>query len=270
MKVQLQKRRSIGWPGIASGVIGVLLLGVFIAGFFGPRGGPGTAACNFEESGAFPYRMESRAVLPEAKALDRTGPAAPYAKMIESSLKAYYREARLRLAVSDTLKANDEIERIAEKHKCEIVNLVIEGNDRSRSCSVEFSVPADRFDGFVRELRGLGEVIQERITARRLQGTGAGGGTDSRLEFARVRVELVDRGGRRGIFARSLDASINHFIRGGALLLEGTGYVLPFLIPLSVLVGLLLLAHKRPGGERIHLARRRGTAGESIRRQPEP
>jgi hypothetical protein len=172
---------------------------------------------------------ESRAGIPAATEL-------PYAGLLRQSGKVYYQQASMNLAVKDTLAANDEIAGIAEKHKCEIVNLLIEGNDASRRCNIEFSVPSDKFTPFVKALRGIGQVLNEQITAQLVTGTSMGG-SDDRAEFSRVKVDLVDDGARRGVFSSAFRASGNHFVSGSSLLLEGFGMILPYAIATVMLLG---------------------------------
>jgi hypothetical protein len=223
---------------VAAGSGAILLVLVFILGFF-------TAG-----ETAVGRAMEPPSPMRKAAVREEEFAAAPmeahpsgFSGMIERSGRIYYRQAEMQLAVGDTLKGNDDLERIANEHKCEIANLIIEGNDLSRRCSVELLVPSDRFDSLVRQFRKVGRVLHERITAQKIEGSASGSG-DSRVEFARVRADLVDDGAQRGLFARAFESSGNHFVRGSALLLEGSGFALPFLLAASFLAGVILLARR--------------------------
>jgi hypothetical protein len=229
MMTPTQSPKAVGIAGVS---VGILLLLIFILGFFG-------TAPRSESPAPAPKMARQRDFAKESAMAAPT----PYGDILQRSGALYYRQADMQLAVGDTLQANDEMEKIANEHKCQIVNLVIEGNDQSRRCSVEFQVPSDHFDSLVRKLRKVGTVLHERITAQRIEGKRTLGG-DERAEFAAVRAEIIDDGARRGVFARSFETSGNHFVVGSALLLEGTGYILPFLLTAAGLAALFQLAKR--------------------------
>ena len=97
---------------------------------------------------------------------------------------------------------------------------------------------------FVKEVRELGEVTREHVSARAWKpGAGEGGGEAE--EFARVRIDFTDVDTSaavdesKGVLATSFDRSASHFLKGMAVLVEGVGYGLPYLI-VGLLVGLPL------------------------------
>jgi hypothetical protein len=157
-----ETKQSSKFVGAAVFMVGSILLLIFVLGFFGP--GERFRPMADKE-------METKVMAAPPMSADH--PAA-FENTIRTSGKLYYRQADLQLAVVETFQANDEMEKIARDHKCEIANLVMEGNDESRRCTVELLVPSDQFDDLVKKLRKVGAVPMSG--SRRKKSTRIGSG----------------------------------------------------------------------------------------------
>ncbi len=166
---------------------------------------------------------------------------------------AYRRSADLALKVVDCVKAEDELEAKLEKIRGEIVDMLMEGTEGSRRCTLRVLVPSPSFRGFVSELRAMGKVQAEKISAAKIKagGTPAVGEPDGR-ELCLVAVRMADERVAaavvegKGNLASSFDRSASHLLNGFSVLVEGLGYVLPFaLAAAAILVPALLLRRLR-------------------------
>ena len=115
----------------------------------------------------------------------------------------------------------------------------------ARTCALSVLIPSDHFREFVTYLREMGKVQSERITASRLKpgrepALGANGHDVRELSHVSLRMadEKVAQNvlESRGVLAASFDAGASHFMKGAAVMIEGVGYVLPFLMALIVMV----------------------------------
>jgi hypothetical protein len=136
--------------------------------------------------------------------------------------------------------------------------MVMEGTEGSRTCTLSAVIPAEQFRAFIVDLRKMGKVQSERITASKLrpgqaEDSAAGGGPDPR-ELSLVSVRMADEKvaqtvlESRGILATSFDRSASHFMKGLAVIVELFGLALPFLLALAALAvpALLVLKLRRP------------------------
>jgi hypothetical protein len=167
----------------------------------------------------------------------------------------YKRAGDLTLRVADCTKAEDDLESKLQAIKGEIVDMVMEGTEGSRTCTLSAIIPADQFRGFIADLRKMGKVQSERITASKLrpgqaEGTAVAGGPDPR-ELSLISLRMADEKvaqnvlESRGILAASFDRSASHFMKGLAVIVELVGLSLPFVLAflslaLPVLLGLRL------------------------------
>lgn len=165
----------------------------------------------------------------------------------------YRRSAELALKVVDCVKAEDLLEEKLEKIRGEIVDMLMEGTEGSRRCTLRVLVPSPSFRGFVSELRAMGKVQAEKITAAKIRGGGApaAGEPDAR-ELCLVAVRMMDERVAaavvegRGNLASSFDRSASHLLNGLSVLVEGLGYVMPFaLAAAAILVPALLMRRLR-------------------------
>jgi hypothetical protein len=80
----------------------------------------------------------------------------------------YRRTADLSLKVGDCVKAGDDLEGKLAKIRGEILDMLMEGTEGSRRCALRVLVPSPSFRAFVGELRSMGKVQAEKITASKL------------------------------------------------------------------------------------------------------
>lgn len=224
--------RSGTWAILSGGILSVILL----AGFF------------YADSRA----PESQPVLCKASmVVDKAEPPAPdpmpaaRGMLALTNSPSYKRAGDLTLRVADCTKAEDELEAKLVSIKGEILDMVMEGTEGSRSCTLSAIIPADQFRAFIVDLRKMGRVQSERITASKLrpgqgEGTAVGGGPDPR-ELSLVSIRMADEKvaqnvlESRGVLAASFDRSASHFMKGLAVIVELFGLALPFLLALSAL-----------------------------------
>jgi hypothetical protein len=166
---------------------------------------------------------------------------------------AYKRAGDLSLRVADCTKAEDDLESRLTAIKGEILDMVMEGTEGSRTCTLSAIIPADQFRTFITELRKMGKVQSERITASKLR-PGAGGkevdgGADPR-ELSLVSIRMADEKvaqtvlESRGVLASSFDRSASHFMKGLAVIVELVGMVLPFALGFLALAAPILVVKR--------------------------
>ena len=168
----------------------------------------------------------------------------------------YRRAGDLSLRVQDCTKAEDELESKLQEIRGEILEMLMEGTAGSRTCTLSVVIPADKFRGFITDLRKMGAIQTERITASKLKPgqaeAGATEGTPDPRELSLVSVRMADEKvalavlESRGVLASSFDRSSSHFMKGMAVLVEAFGFVLPFvLVFLGVAVPCLIVQRIR-------------------------
>jgi hypothetical protein len=212
---------------------------VFLAGFFSSAEKSADSAvrrpvCNEADYAATPS-VAFRASAPAAEP-----PPAPRGLLAMTNSPAYKRAGDLTLRVADCTKAEDDLEAKLVAIKGEIVDMVMEGTEGSRTCTLSAIIPADQFRAFISDLRKMGKVQSERITASKLrpgqaESAGLAGSPDPR-ELSLVSVRMADEKiaqtvlESRGILATSFDRSASHFMKGLAVVVELVGLALPFLL----------------------------------------
>jgi hypothetical protein len=166
----------------------------------------------------------------------------------------YRRTADLSLKVGDCVKAEDDLEGKLEKIRGEILDMLMEGTEGSRRCALRVLVPSPSFRAFVSELRSMGKVQAEKITASKLKSGSSSAPAEEvdPRELCLVSIRMADEKVAqavlegRGTLASSFDRSASHLLMGAAVLVEGLGYVLPFgLAGAALLVPALLLRRLR-------------------------
>ncbi len=231
-----------------------LVLLVFMAGFFHADKAPAelsacrtpdVAACTLPQAGKMLLHRESSVA---------AEPAPTRGLLAMTNSPAYKRAGDLTLRVPDCTKAEDDLEAKLVAMKGEILDMIMEGTEGSRTCTLSTIIPADQFRGFITELRKMGKVQSERITASKLRpgqaegGEGAGGPDPRELSLVSVRMadEKVAQTvlESRGVLASSFDRSASHFIKGMAVLVELFGLALPFVLALLALAIPALVALK--------------------------
>lgn len=246
-------------------VVPLVVLGTFAAGFFhGAEGPPRAPAARPAPDMAVPAEAPVMAQLLADTEFEMREEQATAPKAGLMSLTAspnYRRAADLSLRVEDCAAAEDGLETKLEEMQGEILEMVMEGTEGSRTCSLRVLIPSERFREFITHLRGLGKVQSERITASRLRpgrGGASAGGHDER-EQSLVAIRMADEKvapvvlESRGILATSFGRSASHFMKGMAVIVELTGYALPFFIGLAALAlpAWLAVRHRRPREIRI-------------------
>ncbi len=171
--------------------------------------------------------------------------AQPAGLLALTASPSYKRAADFSLKVEDCTKAEDVLESKLEAIKGEILEMLMEGTEGSRTCTLTVLIPADTFRGFIAELRKMGKVQAEKITASRLKPGEARGETkespDPR-ELSLVSIRMADEKvaqtvlESRGLLVSSFDRSVSHFMDGLAVLVEALGYFLPYFIVLAALI----------------------------------
>ena len=233
------------------GTVGILAAGaaslIFIAGFFHERS-PEAALCRPAEAMAGVdhlrpgYDREENEIR-EVHQLPAPRPPAAKGLLALTSAPGYRRAGDLTLRVADCTKAEDDLETKLQKIHGEIVDMLMEGTEGSRTCTLSVVIPADQFRTFIAELRGMGKVQAERITASKLkpgqaEGGAAKGDLDPR-ELSLVSIRMADEKvaqnvlESRGILASSFDRSASHLLKGFAVIVELFGFILPFALALG-------------------------------------
>ena len=171
--------------------------------------------------------------------------AQPGALLALTSSPNYKRAADFSLKVEDCTKAEDALESRLEAIKGEIVDMLMEGTEGSRTCTLSVLIPADAFRAFITDLRKMGKVQAERITASRLKPGEARGeelGAPDPRELSLVAIRMADEKvaqtviESRGLLASSFDQGASHFMNGLAVLVQALGYVLPYFFVLAALL----------------------------------
>lgn len=227
---------------LLAGVAGVMVLAIFSAGFFHgekPAGKEPVAARPTSEYSRDRESNESKDDMTAHYAKRAAAPAASKGLLALTGAPGYKRAAEMSLRVSDCTKAEDDLEnRLVQIHG-EILDMVMEGTEGSRTCTLSVLIPANAFREFVTELRKMGKVQSERITAQKLRpgdATSDGKENPDARELSLVSVRMADERvaqtvlESRGILASSFDRSASHFMKGLAVLVEALGYALPFVI----------------------------------------
>jgi hypothetical protein len=225
-------------------VAGIIVLAVLGAGFFHGEmraAAPAPAACPAPER-EWAHRRdgnESKEKFDGHLVLKASAPAASRGLLALTNAPGYKRAAEMSLRVADCTKAEDDLEnRLVQIHG-EILEMVMEGTEGSRTCTLSVLIPANAFREFVAELRKMGKVQSERITAQKLRpgdATSDGKENPDARELSLVAVRMADEKvaqtvlESRGILASSFDRSASHFMKGMAVLVEAIGYALPFAI----------------------------------------
>lgn len=232
--------------GTLASLAGIAVLVVFTAGFFHAEKAPPRAAeaC---------VRMSAPSVPPPmAPAADREVFKNHQGLLAVTNSPNYKRAGDLSLRVADCTKAEDELEEKLTAIKGEIVDMVMEGTEGSRTCTLSAVIPADRFRAFITQLRTMGKVQSERITASKLKPgqadqAVAAEGADPR-ELSLVSIRMADEKvaqtvlESRGVLAASFDRSASHFMKGLAVIVELVGLVLPFALAFLAVAAPALLA----------------------------
>jgi len=215
---------------IGGGLVALIL----ILGFL-PAGAPRLAA---EPSALAPRPVD--AVENEVHAY-KAASQAPKGLLALTNAPGYKRAGDLSLRVQDCTKAEDALETKLQDIHGEILEMLMEGTEGSRTCTLSVVIPADKFRGFIADLRGMGKIQSERITASKLR-PGQGGAEavkeadpDPR-ELSLVSIRMADEKvaqtvlESRGVLASSFDRGASHFMKGLAVLVEFLGLVLPFVL----------------------------------------
>jgi hypothetical protein len=230
--------RHLSKIGILGG--GVVAL-IVIAGFFHAES-KSPEACTVlapppslrvAKAGLGDHESEKRGDYGEIDALVR-----PQGFLALTNAPGYKRAGDLSLRVADCTKAEDDLETKLQEIHGEIVEMLMEGTEGSRTCSLSVVIPSDKFRGFITELRKMGKIQTERITASKLKpGQGAVAGKEAEVdprELSLVNIRMADEKvaqnvlESRGVLAASFDRGTSHFLKGLAVLVEFLGLVLPF------------------------------------------
>ncbi len=164
--------------------------------------------------------------------------------------RAYQREASLSVRVNDVFEALASVEKLAGDAKGYLETIDVSGTPQTHDGRIRLTVPSDKFTEVFGALRKLGDLLTERITAQMVTGNRAVAGgavKDAAVELVRIDLALSDNPERlaktevKGLLAGAWQRSMDHFGKGGAVLLEAFGYVLPFLlsfVAILIVVGL--------------------------------
>lgn len=158
--------------------------------------------------------------------------------------RAYQREASLSVRVNDVFEALSSVEKLAGDAKGYLETIDVSGTPQTHDGRIVLTVPSDRFTEVFGSLRKLGDLLTERITAQMVQGNRAAGGEvkDATVELVRIDLSLSDNPERlaktevKGLLAGAWQRSMEHFGKGGAVLLEAFGFVLPFVLSFAAIL----------------------------------
>lgn len=227
-----------------AGLIGIVVLVVFVAGFFHgearkcvsppslhPAASPASPDMAFEKSA-----VGTRRGIKVSREYDAVPPAAGLLALTASP--GYRRAAEMSLRVVDCTKAEDELETRLVALRGEILDMLMEGTEGSRTCSLTVLIPSGSFREFVSELRKMGKIQTERITASKLKPGAPVEGPDNPdiRELSLVSIRMADEKVAKdvlegqGVLMTSFNRSTSHFLKGLAVVVEGLGYVLPFVL----------------------------------------
>ena len=215
--------------GLASLLAGAVVFLIFAAGFF-----------HSAEKREAPCTLPPPVCAAPEPALRQAEIAGSRGLLAMTNSPNYKRAGDLSLRVADCTKAEDELEAKLTAIKGEIVDMVMEGTEGSRTCTLSAVIPADQFRSFITDLRKMGKVQSERITSSKLRpspsaGVEAAGGADPR-ELSLVSVRMADEKvaqavlESRGVLASSFDQSASHFMKGLAVIIELVGMAAPFVL----------------------------------------
>lgn len=232
-------RNSAKWAILAGGLIAV----IFVSGFFHADSKPEACRPPAPVCVAENNELETaRDQLYRFKA-EPAVPPAPKGLLALTAAPGYRRAADLSLRVDDCTKAEDLLETKLQDINGEIVEMLMEGTAGARTCTLSVVIPSDKFRGFIADLRGMGKIQSERITASKLKpGQAGAAGTVEALdprELSLVSLRMADEKvaqnvlESRGILAASFDRSSSHFLKGLAVLVEIVGLILPFGLALT-------------------------------------
>jgi len=226
------------WAILAGGLIAV----IFVSGFFhaDSKPEPCSPPARVCVAGANEMPDSPRDQLHAVKAAPAV---APTGLLALTNAPGYRRAADLSLRVDDCTKAEDLLETKLQELKGEILEMLMEGTAGSRTCTLSVVIPSDKFRAFIADLRGMGKIQSERITASKLkpgQGGAAGAveAVDPR-ELSLVSLRMADEKvaqsvlESRGVLAASFDRGSSHFLKGLAVLVEIVGLILPFGLALA-------------------------------------
>lgn len=194
----------------------------------------GLAALIFAAGFLYPEAVPPPTPIADTKRIDEYAGATAADHALISNPNRYRLSCECSLQVDAVLALEEQLKTLLKEHDGTIEQLEIEGNERGRAGFAVVSLPASDFDAFVRQVRELGRMIREHLSAVAYKpggDTGAGGAA-----VAQVRIDFTDIHGSadvdesKGVLASSFDRGASHFLKGSAVLVEGFGYALPYLI----------------------------------------
>jgi hypothetical protein len=229
-------------PAKGAILAGGLIALIAAAGFFHDESKP--SACRAPAPACIAEANESEGLPRDQVHAFKAAPApAPKGLLALTNAPGYRRAADLSLRVDDCTKAEDLLETKLQEIKGEILEMLMEGTAGSRTCTLSVVIPSDRFRAFIADLRGMGKIQSERITASKLKPgqTGTAGAVEALdpRELSLVSLRMADEKvaqsvlESRGVLAASFDRSSSHLLKGLAVLVEVVGLVLPFALALA-------------------------------------
>ncbi len=162
--------------------------------------------------------------------------------------------------VESVIKAYEDIDKHMKDFGGEITEMEITGNDDGRQGRISCTVSTDKFNPCITYLRGLGKVLSERITASarpksngKTQPTPDADEPDPR-ELSLISIQVLDERTAKevmqskGLLASSFHRSTSHFIAGLAVIVEGLGWIAPYLFIIGLLaapIGVMRMLRRR-------------------------
>lgn len=159
--------------------------------------------------------------------------------------RAYRRDASLSVRVNDVFDSLAAIEQLAAAAKGTLESIDVSGSPTTHDGRIRLAVPSDKFTEVFGKLRQLGDVLAERITAQMVTLNAGRGGAevkDETIEVVRIDLSLSDNPERvaktkvGAMMGAAWQRGMEHFAKGGAVLLEGAGYVLPFILSFGAIL----------------------------------
>lgn len=231
-----------------------LATAVCVAGFFqtdaiAEREGGGVAPARQVNEGRTAYSMTEDMEQGSLKAFTVDSVPAPNRGVSNLSFgtegRAYQRDASLSVRVNDVFDALAAIEKLVAGAKGTLETIDISGSPTTHDGRIRLAVPSDKFTEVFGKLRQLGDVLAERITAQMVTWNAGKGGSavkDEAIEVVRIELSLSDNPERLAktkvgaMMGAAWQKGLEHFAKGGAVLLEGAGYILPFVLSFGAIL----------------------------------
>ena len=139
--------------GTMAALAGGIVALVFLAGFFHTEKSPEPCLATPVAARPAPAVVPAPVFERQRSADAMEAPLAVKGLLGMTQSPNYKRAGDLSLRVADCTKAEDDLESKLTAIKGEIIDMVMEGTEGSRTCTLSAVIPADQFRAFITELR---------------------------------------------------------------------------------------------------------------------